>query len=53
MRRHTKTGLINAYPARHAASIVALAVFNVAWVSRAILPLAIKLRSLAFRVAVE
>ena len=41
------------YPARQAASIVALAAFNVAWVSRAILPFAIKLRSLAFRVVVE
>jgi hypothetical protein len=36
-----------------AASIAALAAFNVAWVSRAILPFAIKLRSLAFRVVVE
>jgi len=49
----TRTGLINPYPARQAASIVALAAFNVAWVSRAILPFAIKLRSLAFRVVVE
>jgi hypothetical protein len=51
--RNTRTGLINPYPARPAASIVALAAFNVAWVSRAILPFAIKLRSLAFRVVVE
>jgi len=51
--RDTRTGLINPYPARQAASIVALAAFNVAWVSRAILPFAIKLRSLAFRVVVE
>ena len=50
---NTRTGLINPYPARQAASIVALAAFNVAWVSRAILPFAIKLRSLAFRVVVE
>src|SRR5258707_12812893 len=49
----TRTGLISPYPARQAASIVALAAFNVAWVSRAILPFAIKLRSLAFRVVVE
>jgi hypothetical protein len=48
-----RTGLINPYPARQAASIVVLAAFNVAWVSRAILPFAIKLRSLAFRVVVE
>ena len=48
-----RTGLINSYPTRQAASIVALAAFNVAWVSRAILPFAIKLRSLAFRVVVE
>ena len=41
------------YPARQAASIVDLAAFNVAWVSRAILPFAIELRSLAFRVVVE
>ena len=32
---------------------VAVTAFNVAWVSRAILPLAIKLRSLAFRIVVE
>ena len=48
-----RTGMTNPYPARQAASIVALAAFNVAWVSRAILPFAIKLRSLAFRVVVE
>ena len=48
-----RTGLIDPYPARQAASIVALAAFNVARVSRAILPFAIKLRSLAFRVVVE
>ena len=41
------------YPARQAPSIVALAAFKVAWVSRAILPFAIKFRSLAFRVVVE
>ena len=41
------------YPSLQAASIVALAAFNVACVSRAILPFAIKLRSLAFRVVVE
>lgn len=33
--------------------MVALAAFNVAWVSRAIFPCAIKFRSLAFRVVVE
>ena len=53
MKDEARTGLINPYPARQAASIVALAAFNVAWVSRAILPFAIKLRSLAFRVVVE
>ena len=52
-RHLLRTGLINPYPARQAASIVPLAAFNVAWVSRAILPFAIKLRSLAFRVVVE
>jgi hypothetical protein len=41
------------YPAPQAASIAALAAFNVAWVSRAILPFAIKLRILAFSVVVE
>src|SRR5262249_18553567 len=51
--RATRTGLINLYPGRKAASIVVLAAFKVAWVSRAILPFAIKLRSLAFRVVVE
>jgi hypothetical protein len=49
----SRTGLINPYPARQAASIVAFAAFNVDWVSRAILPFAIKLRNLAFRVVVE
>jgi len=49
----TRTGLTNPYPVRQAASIVALAAFNVAWVSRVILPFAIKLRSLAFSVVVE
>ena len=39
--------------AAHAASIAALAAFKVARVSRAILPFAIKLRILAFRVVVE
>ena len=53
MKDEARTGLIIPYPARQAASIVALAAFNVAWVSRAILPFAIKLRSLAFRVVVE
>jgi hypothetical protein len=48
-----RTVLINSYPAQQAASIVALAAFNVAWVSRAILPFAIRLRSLDFRVDVE
>jgi hypothetical protein len=47
----TRTG--NPYPARQGTSIVVLAAFIVAWVSRAILPFAIKLRSLAFRVVVE
>jgi hypothetical protein len=48
-----RAGLINPYPARQAASIVTLAAVKVDWVSRAILPLAIRLRSLAFRVVVE
>jgi len=50
------SGLVTAdktYSARLAASIVAFAPFNVACVSRAILPFAIKLRSLAFSVVVE
>jgi len=44
---------VSSYFAGQEASIVALAAFNVAWVSRAILPFAIKLRSFAFRLVVE
>ena len=43
----------NPYPVWQAVSIAALAPFKVAWVSRAILRFAIRLRSLAFRDAVE
>jgi hypothetical protein len=53
LKNKVRTGPINLYPARKAASIVALAAFNIAWVSRAILPFAIKLSSLPFRVVVE
>jgi len=48
-----RTGLVNPHHAPAAVSIVVLAAFNVAWVSRAIFPFAMKLSSLAFRVVVE
>ena len=44
---------MNIYIGGQEPSIVALAAFNVAWVSRAILAFAITLRTLAFRVVVE
>jgi hypothetical protein len=51
--RTTLDVLHRARDRQQVASIMALAAFKVAWVSRAILPFAIKLMSLAFRVVVE